>query len=474
VGAVLLVALAAIGAPACSGDETKASTGNPPNVGTVDDIMDDLPQSCSFSCDTQCAEPKEPFACPTIKSWGELPHAKECPTWDGKQPAPTAGKCTASEPSGDAARKAGPIAGGFVLPDGHPILPAGREVVFAEPDLVGGFPMSLLAIPGARFALASDGGIKDNALRVLDLDALAGAGEAVASYLGFSAPKSLFYGLAWLPPNRALASGGGDGVVYAFDIDTTTGAVTAVPDRDVQLGKSGDNVWYAGAIAATGDGQRLVVGPSEYAQELQILSLADADYGKKLAVVDIEGSHAVFDVRLDPFDPAGKTFYASDQSASRLIELDAAAGKVTRTIDLQKNPAQLVFLDATWMVVAEADSDALAIVDRVAGSVATRVQVFEPDSPRGFSPSALAYDATAKRLFATLAGVNAIEVYDVALGTPPTITPKGKIPTAWWPTAVMVDDKDGSIVILNGKGHGTGTDKKQYPWGEPLPDRTKS
>ena len=167
-GAILLAALAAtVGAPACSGDETKASTGSPPNLGTVDDIMDSLPQSCSFSCDAQCSEPKEPFVCPTTKSWGDLPHAAECPTWDGKQPAPTPGKCTASEPSGDAARKTGPITGGFVLPDGHPILPAGREVVFAEPDLVGGFPMSLLAIPGARFALASDGGIKDNALRVL-------------------------------------------------------------------------------------------------------------------------------------------------------------------------------------------------------------------------------------------------------------------------------------------------------------------
>src|SRR5262249_12290762 len=70
------------------------------------------------------------------------------------------------------------------------------------------------------------------------------------------------------------------------------------------------------------------------------------------------------------------------------------------------------------------------------------------------------------RLYATLAGVNAIEVYDVvpnAPGTPPTIVPAGRVPTAWWPTGVMARD-DGSLVVITGKGRGTGTDGKSYSW----------
>jgi hypothetical protein len=145
------------------------------------------------------------------------------------------------------------------------------------------------------------------------------------------------------------------------------------------------------------------------------------------------------------------------------VAIDAAAGKVTQTIALEKNPSQIVFLDATYAVVAESDSDSLAVVDRVAGTVEARVPVFEPDAPRGFSPAALTWDAPRNRLYATLAGVNAVEAYDVTLGSPPTIHPAGRLPTAWWPTAVLATD-DGSLVILNGKGHGTGTDGKYYPW----------
>jgi YVTN family beta-propeller protein len=173
----------------------------------------------------------------------------------------------------------------------------------------------------------------------------------------------------------------------------------------------------------------------------------------------------VFDLQLDPFDPSGTLFYATDESASKVYEIDAAQAKITRTIAVGKNPAQLAFLDPQYMVVAEADSDVIAILDRAAGEVAAEVHVFEDKSPRGFSPTALAYDPAASRLYTTLAGVNAVEAYDIGQGNPPTVVPAGRIPTAWWPTAVMTDT-DGSLVVLNGKGHGTGTDLQQYPWSQ--------
>ena len=103
-----------------------------------------------------------------------------------------------------------------------------------------------------------------------------------------------------------------------------------------------------------------------------------------LSTIDTGGSRAIFDVRLDPFDPTGTTFYASDQSASRLLVVDALAGKITKTIPLDKNPSQIAFLDAQWLVVSETDHDALAVVDRIAGTVEARIEVFEASSPRGF------------------------------------------------------------------------------------------
>jgi hypothetical protein len=465
-----LVAPLALATYGCGSDSTpevqggttssSSSTGGP----SVDEVMGHLPKSCAFQCGTTCEEPAKPYECPTTKDWKDVPHADACAAWDGTYPTPVKGQCTSSDATGEAAQPAGPIPGGLVLPDGHRILPAGREQVFDEAELVGGFPMSILPIPGSRFALASDGGIKTNALRVIDLDALAGNGKPVSGYVEFAEPTSLFYGLTWLPPNRALASGGGDGVVYAFDVDTTKGTVVRRMDQDITLPKAGGTAFYIGAIAATKDGSRLVVGPSQTVDAFQIVSLGAADYGTVLATIDTGTTRSVFDVRLDPFDPAGKTFYASDQTNSQLLELDAMAGTITRKIALDKNPSQIAFLDAQYLVVTESDHDQLAVVDRVSGMVASHVDVFESKSPHGFSPTALTYDAVNKRLYATLASINAIEAYDVGASSPPTITPAGRIPTAWWPTAVMADT-DGSLVVLNGKGHGTGTDDTQYTWG---------
>jgi DNA-binding beta-propeller fold protein YncE len=441
---------------------TTSATGGAPDLGTTDDIMSQLPASCAFACGA-CSEPETPFACPTLKPWNELPHDPACGAWDGTFPAPVAGKCTATLPTGEAALPAGPIAGGLVLPDGHRVKPAGVDHPFDEADLHGGFPMSITPIPGTRFALVSDGGIQDNALRLVDTDALAMGAQPVTDYVAFPEPSSLFYGIAWLPPNVALASGGGDGMVYAFAVDTTAGTVKRNAASDILVGQGEDGTYYVGPIAATADGQKLLVGPSAHASDVRVFSLGAADHGAQLATIPV-GSRAIFDLRPDPFDPAGKLFYATDQANGRLIEIDAAAGAVTRTIALAKNPAQLVFLDATYLAVASSDGDELALVDRAAGNVVSHVPVFEANAPHGFSPSALAYDGKAKRLYATLAGVNAVEVYDVVAGTPPMIVPAGRVPTAWWPTGVMTRD-DGSLVVVTGKGHGTGTDGKPYTWG---------
>jgi len=464
-----LAAIALAGVLGCGSDPEPP----PPDLGSPTSIMNNLPASCAFEC-SGCAEPETVYPCPTLKPWSALPHADACPAWDGKYPAVTKGKCAVSDATGEAARKAGTLpGGGVVLPDGHRITPAGREVVFAEPDLAGGFPMSILGIPGTRFALVSDGGIEDNALRLLHLDLLANGGIPVLDLVEFPRPNSLYYGIEWLPPSGALASGGGDAMIYAFDVDTVSGLLDRAPGRDISLGTAGNDPWYAGAIAKTGDGTRLLVAPADHADEVLILSLASADYGTKLATISIQGSRALFDLKLDPFDPEGVTFYASDQSQMRLLEIDGAAGSIKRAISLQKNPAQIAFLDGTYMVVAEADSDSIAVVNRASGEVEARVPVFEKGSPRGFSPSALAYDATNKRLYATLGGVNAVEVYDIGQASPPTITPAGRIPSAWWPTGVMVD-ADGSVVVVSGKGHGTGTDDEQYSWAEgPITERMR-
>src|SRR6185436_4990261 len=61
-----------------------------------------------------------------------------------------------------------------------------------------------------------------------------------------------------------------------------------------------------------------------------------------------------------------------------------------------------------------------------------------------------------KRLYATLAGINALAAYDVDLTkTPPTLAPAGRLSTSWWPTG-LVTQPDGSLTVVNLRGRPIG------------------
>jgi hypothetical protein len=357
-----------------------------------------------------------------------------------------------------------------VLPDGHLVAPAGVYAPLDEQELQGTFPMSLLPIEDTSLLLSSDGGVLDNALRLIDVTALIGGQRPSVDLVAFPRPAALYHGLAWLAPDTALASGGDDGLIYAFTVDTAQMTLTRDSARDIDLGgptssSIGDARWFAGPIAVTGDGTRLLVGPSTAANDIQIRSLEPATWGEALDEISI-GGDSVFEIAVDPFDTAGTTLYATLWDGNALVEIDAAAGRVTREMPLGKNPEGIEFLSGELMVVTSADVDRLTLIDRIAWQQRAEVDLRQPGEPYGHGPSDLAFDADRNRLYATLAAVNALAVFDVSVdGSSGTLTPLGRIPTAWWPTAVHVQ-ADGSLVVLAGKGTGTGADEGSYAWSE--------
>ena len=436
--------------------------------GDPEDLIYALPASCAFQCG-DCPEPEQPYDCPAMRPWSQVPHAAACGCFDGQPPAAVAGACSATLVQGEALRRAGRHDDQlWVLPNGHRVAPAGRYASLDESDLVGTFPMTLLPIEGTTLLLSSDGGIKDNVLRLLDPTALLGGGAPSVSHLRFSRPSSLFHGLAWLPPSAALASGGGDGMVYAFDVDTTALSLARDEARDIDLGGGtgdsfGDARWYSGPLATALGGTRLLVGSSAAAGVVQVRSLEVADWGTSFGNIKVPGK-SVFEIALDPFDPQESTLYATIWDAGLLAEIDVGSLKVTRTLDVGKNPEGMAFLNATDMVVVSSDLDRLTVVDRSTMQTTSSVDLFEQGQPYGHGPSALAYDEPRGRLYATLSAVNAVAVFDVVGAT---LVPAGRISTGWWPTAVSVM-ADGSLVILSGKGTGTGPDFGSYDWNDGL------
>jgi hypothetical protein len=453
------------------GSKSSKSSGTPLEDPT--DWMGDLKSdsTCILNCDPSCTEATTPWVCPALAPWSTIPHAGAgeteagvptgCGSFDGTTyPAPVQGQCVATTPSGTALEKTNASGSPVVLPDGRKLEPAGNEWLFT--DFPGNFPDGALLVPGTSWLLVVDTGYTTHSVRAVNMETLRTAPgvNPVASSISYMPPKALDWGMAYVAATGVLYVASGyddpddtDSQIFAYDFDPLSGELTADASKSVPLPAT----TFPEAVAVSPDGQTMLVGQVTDDHVL-IISLAPASYGTVTAKIGV-GQPDVFEIRFDPNDPTGNTAYSTewqgpasgtDSTSMRLSELNVSAA-TSNTIALGKEPEDMAFLDARYMVVANGMSDSLSIVDRPAAMVAATV----PLGTIGLEPTSLAWDATNSRLYATLASANAVAAFDVDMTqTPPAITPVGHIPTSWWPTSVVADT-DGTLYILTGRGHGT-------------------
>jgi WD40 repeat protein len=426
--------------------------------GYVDALKCDEYTSCVFSPSCTCTEPAKPYDCPAMLPWAAMTHADACGDYDGTTlPDVTQGTCSASAPTGDATRMTGldpNVPGRWHLPDGHFIQPAGHDQVVHPDDVSSAFLVDEILIPGTSFAVLVDGGVEDNALYTVDLDQLAQDAPALVSDVRFAQPDELDYGLAFVAPNEVYASGAGNGKLYAFTIDTSTGALARDDAKDVDLGEAtyqnSPSRWYAGGLANTGDPNVLVVAPSTQESQVRFVDLT----AKTWTGIDVSPSHELFGVFPDPNDSTQQSYFVTSYDTRELLRLDAQSGTVTARYATGKNPEGIAVTPG-HVLVANSDDDTISAFDAATGNL-QQTLVVGSDGMTGAQPSVLAYDANLQRVYAALSGINAIDVYDYnpSSSTHP-LSPLGRIPTSWWPTAIRLRG-DGSLVVTSAKGHGTG------------------
>jgi hypothetical protein len=447
---------------------SKHSSDAPPD--DVDPQTFITPQaSCAYTCPIDCPEQTAPYACPSMGAWKDIPHDDPCPAnFDGKTPEPQKGQCTASAPSGDAAAYAGPLQGGYILPDGRRVRPTGTEWVFNEQDLLGGMTVAALRVPGTNYVLTVDAGGGDHAVRVVDATKF-GTASPVVSYIRFASPSTLNSGVVFIPPDLVYVATD-DGDVQAIKVDVATGQITKDDARSIKLPGADDPVTgkptnlYVSGVAASPDHKLLVVTPVAD-RDLLVYDIAQGSptFGQKLGTVTLpkeESFGAWFD------DADSSHVYVSMWSQKSIVEVDVstpAAPKITRTFATDKDPEQIAFLDGRWMVVANDLGDTLSLVDRTSGAV--RSVAIEAGALPGAEPTSLAWDKAHKRLYVTLSGINAVAAYDVDLAQdPPSITPAGQIATSWWPSGIAVMD-DGGLVVTSLRAHGSGPKDTHFSTG---------
>ncbi len=466
----------------CGGDSKDAPPQNDVGVdagkdtGNLPDPTDFVipPTSCGYDCPQKdCPEIAGNYACPALGAWDGIPHADTCGTWDGKPPAAITGKCTVSASSGDAIKYAGKDpadAATTVLPEGRRVKPMGKEWMFRDAVLPGGLTTFLGAIglTSKRWVVTVDTGQGPHVVRLLDVDKLLAGDDPLRGLVKFDAPETLNSSAVFVAPDLLYVATS-DKVVQAIKVDTATGVLTRDDARSLKLPSSvsstgKDIPWHVAAIAASPDGKRLVAaGVIEKSLLVFDVGAGSPTFGTLTGQTDL-GNKEAFAAAFDPNDPTGRFVYVSHWGARTLDEVDITdpkAPKTTRHFATDQDPEGFTFLDARWLVSANAFGDTLTLVDRVAGT-STSIPADSATKLHGSDPSTLAYDPLQKRLYATLAGMNALATWTVdTTTTPPTLTPSGRVPTGWWPSGVVVLPA-GIVVIANMRGGNVDSDPTYY------------
>jgi DNA-binding beta-propeller fold protein YncE len=379
--------------------------------------------------------------------------------------------CTAGAPSSDALLPAGPQPDGSVLlPDGRRLTPAGTLLT------MGGFPLAMRLLPGDRYAVVTDGDYGDERLRVVDTMAAAGSNPVVSDLLypggGNAHAPALFYGLALTSDGQTLyvSDGGYDpstdmdptkhyNVIEVMSLAGSPPQLTRTDELRLPFGGAASSTArYPAGLALSADGARLFVA-CQYDGTLSVLDVAKGSptYGLEIGRSPSLGV-APYDVVLDE---AANTAYVSlwggKYLAPQMFDDGVVSVDITNPtmpaaraiLPTGKSPEQLV-LAGGKLYAAAADGDAVSAIDPATGTATVAPSAFDASKLYGSAPNALAVDAANDRLYVANAGENAVQAFQLS-----TLQPLGRVPTAWYPTAVAVRG-DGTLLIASAKGMGGG------------------
>ncbi|MBI2898205.1 MAG: hypothetical protein HYY06_31940 [Deltaproteobacteria bacterium] len=367
------------------------------------------------------------------------------PFWSDDFPAPVAGNCEPLPVAPEAewatgVTPEGAQPAGYVLPGGRRITPAGTLA------RIEGFPIDMVELAGDRL-LVTDSSKVEHRLHLVDAD----TGEVLDVLGRDEGIAGLFHGLVVAADGMSGFAAGGGGGRSGIELEGGGDAGDPiypfrVEDDALVLGEpivlEGG---YPSGLELSADGSTLLV-----ALELAgALALIDVATGDEVGRVELGEEAHPYGVVLSP---DGETAYVSLWAGDAVAVVSLASRTTTGSIPVGKNPeSMLITPDAARLLVVNSDSDTLSVIDLASEEVALEVFLGAwPDAPFGAAPNNLALSDDGTRLFVTASGENAVDVLD-----PETFERIGRIPTAWYPTAVH-PRADGSVVVLTSKGIGSG------------------
>ena len=288
-----------------------------------------------------------------------------------------------------------------------------------------------------------------------------------------------FGGLAFDPGGAVFyVSGGPDDDVHVMGRDGGGGRWSEVRPpiplghlRGPGLGGLGDREGpFAAGLAVNQSATRLVVVQHEN-DAVSLVSLVDRQ--------------SRGDVSLVPRGAAGGEFpravavvgelraYVASQRDHEVVEVNLVEGGVERRFPVGSQPTAIVAnRGGTRLYVADAGSDAVSVVDVVAGRELTRIPTTAPAESvpvilaplRGSNPNALALSPDERTLYVTNGGNSTLAVLALdATGSAGRVT--GLVPTGLYPNAVSVSRDGHWLYVANGRS--VPGANPRGPWSDP-------
>jgi DNA-binding beta-propeller fold protein YncE len=317
--------------------------------------------------------------------------------------------------------------GGFLLPIGWTLRPAGRHVQLDT------FPMTVVPSPDNRFLVALNGGRNKPSLSVIDTRS-----EKEIQRLPVN---DLWLGLAFnRAGNRLYAGGGAQSRVYEFSFDNGQlaptrefpGPAPATPAERVFLGD-----------ITLSPGESSLFVTSLYQDALLEFALPSGELKRKIPT----GSRP-YRVR---FTPDAKSLIVSSWGDNRVVLHDPATGAETARLDAGLHPTDFLFDKQGRLFVAAANTNTVAVF-RPENGQWTRAETLNvaltPRQPVGMTPSALALSPNHDRLYIVCSDANAVAVAGLSRKDSRLL---GWIPTGWYPTAVHTLP-NARLAVLSGRG----------------------
>jgi len=312
-----------------------------------------------------------------------------------------------------------------------------------DPVDLGSMPVAMVISPEGDKLVVVLSGWREQGIQVVDLKSL-----RVTQTLE---QEGAFYGAAFSPDGKALyVSGGNTDSIYCY----AWSGGAAGHQKSIVLGKpKADKTGsrYPAGLAVSKNGKYLYVAEN---------------VGDSLAVVDVASGEAVQRFPTDHYPYAVQAsgdgrIYVSAWGGDTVSVLRARADGTLfyeRRIRVGRHPSALLTnRSGTRLFATLSGTDQIALLDTRTNRVERLLNDAAPGGPsEGSTPNALALSPDETKLYVAEADNNSVAVFDLASGPAaagriPGL--RGRIPTDWYPTAVLsLGDR---LLVLCGKGHGS-------------------